>query len=90
MIFPLGFFLGMPFPLGILAIEAQPMGAIGWAWGMNGISTVVGGLASVVLSIFLGFKVSLVVGLAMYIIAFVSFLKMRQGLSDLAPPVPRK
>ena len=41
---PFGFFLGMPFPLGVLAIERQPPGAIGWAWGMNGLFTVVGSL----------------------------------------------
>jgi hypothetical protein len=28
MIFPLGFFLGMPFPLGVLAIANHPRGAI--------------------------------------------------------------
>jgi spermidine synthase len=85
MIFPLGFFLGMPFPLGILAIENQPKGAIGWAWGMNGIFTVIGGLASVLLSIFLGFKISLLVGLAMYALAFVSFSGLKQdGMPNLS------
>jgi spermidine synthase len=45
LLFPLGFFLGMPFPLGILAIENHPRGAIAWAWGMNGIFTILVALA---------------------------------------------
>jgi hypothetical protein len=48
LIFPLGFFLGMPFPLGILTLEKYPQGAIAWAWGMNGLLTVIGGLGGIV------------------------------------------
>jgi spermidine synthase len=77
MIFPLGFFLGMPFPLGILAIAHQPRGAIAWAWGMNGLFTVIGGLASVLLSLKLGFNLTIVIALALYACALAVFRKMR-------------
>jgi spermidine synthase len=77
MIFPLGFFLGMPFPLGILAIERQPRGAIAWAWGMNGLFTVVGGLASVLASLEFGFNLTLVIALALYGCAAGVFTKLR-------------
>jgi len=43
LMFPIGFFLGMPLPLGVLAIESRPKGTIAWAWGMNGAFTVIGG-----------------------------------------------
>jgi hypothetical protein len=76
--FPLGFFLGMPFPLGILALQRQPQGAIAWAWGLNGLFTVIGGLASVLVSLFLGFKITLLVALTIYLIAFWLFSKFRQ------------
>ena len=79
LIFPLGFFLGMPFPLGILAIEKQPTGAIAWAWAMNGLFTVIGGILSVLLSIYCGFKVTLIAGLLIYCIAFFLFPKMRSA-----------
>ena len=46
LIFPLGFFLGMPFPLGILALDGLPQGAVAWAWALNGVFTVLGGVAS--------------------------------------------
>ena len=81
MIFPLGFFLGMPFPLGILAIAHQPRGAIAWAWGMNGLFTVAGGLASVVISLLRGFDFAIGVALGLYAIAMLVFVAMR----DMVP-----
>jgi hypothetical protein len=75
MIFPLGFFLGMPFPLGVLAIANQPRGAI--AWGMNGLFTVVGGFLSLVLSVIYGFNFAVLLALGLYLVAFVTFAKLR-------------
>jgi predicted membrane-bound spermidine synthase len=69
LIFPVGFFLGMPFPLGVLAIESRPKGAVAWAWGMNGAFTVIGGVLSVVLSFAFGFTVTLLIAVAMYLVA---------------------
>lgn len=83
MIFPLGFFLGMPFPLGILAIRKQPRGAIAWAWGINGLFTVIGGLLSVLLSIYIGFKATLLIVLAIYAIAFFLFSQIRYSALDV-------
>ena len=79
MIFPLGFFLGMPFPLGVLAIADRPRGAIAWAWGMNGLCTVVGGLISVLISIFFGFNAAVICALALYGVAWRAFPAMQGG-----------
>jgi hypothetical protein len=79
LVFPVGFFLGMPFPLGILTIEHQPRGAIAWAWAMNGLFTVVGGLASVLLSLFYGFQVTLVAATLVYVLAFATYARLRQS-----------
>jgi sugar phosphate permease len=76
MIFPLGFFLGMPFPLGILGLETKPKGAIAWAWGINGLFTVIGGLSSVILSLIFGFRVSLSIALLLYLVAFALFPRL--------------
>ncbi len=81
LLFPLGFFLGMPFPLGILAIENQPRGAVAWAWGMNGVFTVVGGLLSALLSLEKGFDFTLLVAISCYVAAASTFAWMR----DMAP-----
>jgi hypothetical protein len=77
-IFPLGFFLGMPFPIGVLAISNRPRGAIAWAWGMNGLFTVAGGLLSVVISIYLGFNAAIAFALVLYALAFGVFPALRE------------
>ena len=82
MIFPLGFFLGMPFPLGILCISDRPNGAIAWAWAMNGLFTVMGGMASIILSVFYGFQATLMVALLIYLIAI--FMHFKQNPSFAA------
>jgi hypothetical protein len=69
LIFPVGFFLGMPFPLGVLAIVRRPRGAVAWAWGMNGAFTVIGGVLSIVLSVMFGFTVTFYVAIAIYLLA---------------------
>jgi hypothetical protein len=90
MIFPLGFFLGMPFPLGILAIENQPRGAIAWAWGMNGLFTVIGGLASVFLGLEIGFNLTIGVALVLYACALAVYRKMRDTVPRAAVTVEGK
>jgi spermidine synthase len=85
LIFPLGFFLGIPFPLGILSLENQPRGAIAWAWGMNGLFTVIGGLAGVVLSITWGFQATLLSAFFLYIVALWVFAKIRLVAIETEP-----
>lgn len=77
LILPVGFFMGMCFPIGILAISRQPEGAIAWAWGMNGLFTVIGGIISVLVSLFIGFQMTLLVGALIYMIALLLFRRMR-------------
>jgi hypothetical protein len=86
LIFPLGFFLGMPFPLGILVAGRLPEGAVAWAWALNGVFTVAGGLVTALLSIWLGFQVTIVVGLAVYAFAFAMFAAVHQAVPVTEPP----
>ncbi|MEW6259432.1 MAG: hypothetical protein AB1547_05945 [Thermodesulfobacteriota bacterium] len=78
LILPLGFFMGIPFPLGILTIRNRPPGAIAWVWAMNGFFTVIGGLISVVLSVSVGFRWTLFVALTVYAVAALLFMRLRQ------------
>jgi hypothetical protein len=81
MILPTAFFLGMPFPLGILELRQKPKGAIAWAWRMNGLFTTVGGLVSVFLALLLGFRITLLVALALYGLAGLHFALLRRSNS---------
>jgi hypothetical protein len=84
MIFPIGFFLGMPFPLGILAISRRPPGAVAWAWGMNGAFTVIGGVVSVFLSVAFGFTVSLFVATGIYLLAAFAYRSLSPARAGVA------
>ena len=71
--FPLGVFLGMPFPLGMVSLgQIEPKG-IPWAWGMNAFFTVLGGFVGLVASIWLGFRVVLFIAVGIYSCAFLLF-----------------
>jgi spermidine synthase len=80
-IFPVGFFLGMPFPLGILTLQHQPKGSIAWAWGMNGLFTVIGGLLGIIFSVQWGFNTTLLIAGAIYMVAFLVFSRIRSVLT---------
>jgi hypothetical protein len=79
LILPMGFCMGIPFPLGILVLRGGPPGAIAWAWGLNGLFTVVGGFLSVLTSIFWGFRQSLLLALAIYALAALMLGRMRRA-----------
>ena len=69
MIVPLGFFMGMPFAIGIAGSHENGKGAVGWAWAINGLFTVLGGVCSIVLAIYVGFFNTLMIAFAIYILA---------------------
>jgi hypothetical protein len=71
--------MGMLFPLGILMLKDEPAGSIAWAWAMNGLFTVVGGLMSVVLSIYLGFTLTLIIALMIYLLGWLAFARFRSA-----------
>ena len=84
LIFPLGFFLGMPFPLGILHLEKAPAGAIAWAWGINGLFTVFGGGMAGLISMFLGFRIVFLIALGVYLVALLAFAWARARVASVA------
>lgn len=77
LIFPLAFCLGMPFPLGILAISGRATGAVAWAWALNGLFTVIGSLASVLLALWFGFQTTILIALGIYVVAALAFTRLR-------------
>src|SRR5262245_8738553 len=91
----LGYFLGMPFPLGILVAERHPAGAVAWAWGLNGLFTVIGSLGSVLLGLAIGFQATILVAVAIYAAAGLAFAGLRRSIAEPAvdqvsrPRLPR-
>jgi len=69
LIAPLGFFLGMPFAIGIASSYANGKGAVGWAWAVNGLFTVLGSVISIIVAIYIGFIPTLLGAFSIYILA---------------------
>jgi len=69
LIAPLGFFMGMPFPLGLARLSQLAPGFVPWAWGINGFASVVSAVLATLLAIELGFNVVIVTALVLYAVA---------------------
>ncbi len=69
LIAPLGFCMGMPFPLGLARIEARTPGWIPWAWAINGCASVIGAVLAAILAIHFGFAAVIGFAVALYLLA---------------------
>ena len=74
---PLGVLLGMPLPLGIKIFHATA-DEIPWSWGINGATSVLGTILAVVLAMNFGFNLTLLLGVAVYLLALLTILSIRQ------------
>ena len=63
---PAGFVLGMPFPLGIRALDAHAPALVPWGWAINGFLSVFSSLAAIILAMAIGFTGVLITGAAIY------------------------
>lgn len=66
LIFPLGFFMGMPFPKGTLRVGEL----IDWGFAVNGAASVLGATLIVMIAFSFGFTVALIVGGLTYLLAY--------------------
>ncbi len=69
LIFPAGFVMGMPFPIGLARLEAWHKPALRWAWSLNAASSVLGSVGALVCAIYLGLMQTLLVGGVLYLCA---------------------
>ncbi|RLA13360.1 MAG: SAM-dependent methyltransferase [Gammaproteobacteria bacterium] len=73
LIAPLGFCMGIPFPLGLSALASGPPSLTPWAWGINGCASVISAVLATLLAIHFGFNVVILLALACYFAAAVSY-----------------
>jgi len=55
-LFPLGFFMGLPFPLGIHQLKNFSPQKIAWAWAVNSFSSVINSILAIFLAFFIGYR----------------------------------
>jgi len=65
----LAFFMGMPFPSGLRRVARRVPALTPWAWGVNGCASVVGATLAMVLAVSVGFRLVLLLALALYALA---------------------
>jgi predicted MFS family arabinose efflux permease len=73
LIAPLGFAMGLPFPLGLERVSAEAPDLVPWAWGINGCASVVGAVLASILAMHIGFTFVVCIALGLYAIAGVIF-----------------
>jgi len=80
---PMGLALGMLMPLGIARVTEVHARLVPWAWGINGLGSVVGSTLAVLLAMSFGFRFVACSAAALYLLA--SLLMVRAGRRT-APP----
>jgi spermidine synthase len=66
---PLGLTLGAAMPIGLRRVDALWPAAVPWAWGINGVMSVVASVLAVAVAVTAGFTVATLVSLACYLVA---------------------
>jgi hypothetical protein len=86
LISPLGFAMGMPFPTGLTLLERIMPASIRWAWAVNAASSVLGSAAAMFLAIYLGLRITLMIGSLFYFGALLSvWLSPLAGVRESLP-----
>lgn len=69
LIAPLGFFMGMPFPMALTKISQTTPALIPWAWGINGCASVISAILATLIAMQFGFTVLIFLAVALYGVA---------------------
>ncbi len=69
LIAPLGFCMGMPFPMGLSRLSRTIPALIPWAWGINGCASVISALLASLIAMQFGFNGLILLAVALYWVA---------------------
>jgi hypothetical protein len=72
-LFPVGILLGIPFPTAVKALGRRHRHFIAWAWGVNGVTSVLASILAIVVAMKLGFKTVVFIAAATYVMAMLSY-----------------
>ena len=80
-LFPLGFFMGMAFPLGMQLASSRASSLTPWLWGVNGATSVLASVLALILALSFGISFSFWVGCGFYLLALLAFLLASRHLT---------
>lgn len=69
LLFPIGFLMGMAFPLGMRVATARAPALAPWLWGVNGATSVCASVLAVAIALHWGIAASFWAGVACYVAA---------------------
>jgi len=75
---PFGLLMGMPFAQGLRRTGQGSLPAPPFYWGLNGITSVIGSIGTIVVALVFGFQTAMLAGTACYLLAAISSVLMRQ------------
>jgi len=75
LIAPLGFCMGMPFPMALANISRTAPALIPWAWGINGCASVISAILATLIAMQFGFTVLIFLAVILYGVAAWCFPK---------------
>ena len=78
--------MGMPFPTGLRRLEEWHAPSVRWAWSLNAAASVLGSVAALVCSIYLGLVQTLVIGGLLYIAALAVVERVRGNAAGAPRP----
>ena len=84
MLSPLGFLMGMPFPLGMELAMKRGDSPTAWYWGINGAFSVVSSVLALIVAILWGITATLLVGLVVYSLALAMLWVGRERVRRIA------
>jgi hypothetical protein len=75
LLFPMGFFLGMAFPIGMKAAQERASELAPWFWGINGATSVCASVLAVIVAINFGVSVTFWTGASFYVVALLAYMR---------------
>lgn len=83
---PLALCMGVPFPSGLQWVSDRHSAMVPWAWGINGFASVMGASLATFTAIHLGFRLLVLLSLAIYLLAGCTLWRLDRRAADSAVP----
>jgi spermidine synthase len=70
---PVGILLGLPFPTAVKHVEKLNPSFIAWAWGVNGVTSVLASIVAIVVAMRIGFTMVVLTAAATYLLGLIAY-----------------
>jgi len=76
---PLGIVMGVMFPRGVAHLADRASDLVPWAWGINGVASVISAVSAALIALSSGFRLVMLLGAGCYVVA--AILVPRPGVT---------